>query len=389
MILNGFNSDDYIYLKVIKNVNLPDQFFMDVKKGTIVKYQIKHLRKLLIRKCLKDYLDIEFNENCPKYSMLLQEVYKKIKVKYSCIRRVSLSQGTKIPFTPWIIKKFFANETVEWNKRILSKLDDCEISQISCQNNNLLPGKINKLKENIITIENQIPLITLAYSEEFAIPFQEGEIIDLNDLGAALFFSETMTINFLASCNLISEEEKLKLFQEEYQNRLPNGYRYFQLHDNFPLGVEEFTKFNFYTRKNNFDFDAYTFVTKRNYGYNKYHQENKNIRYLWINNDKILEDEILKIADEIPLAKAKELYNQEIRNKQEFNLKQEGILYCLKNKKRWNNAKRKNSNLTELEFMHQDLNTLEFKKNILYQKLINVLKQREITLNQAYTKNLK
>ncbi len=387
MQLNGFDSDDYIYLKVLKDTKLPDGFYMSVNKGTILKYRVQDLKELLLRKRVRDNLDITFNENCSKYSLLPWEVYKEVKSKYSCILRVALPAGTKIPFTPWIIKKFFADETMAWNKRTLSKLYDEEISQITPKDNNMLEifndKKVNELES---LQENSMTLITLAYTEDFKIPLEKGEILDFNDPGVTLFLSDTTIVNFLASCMLINEEEKLKLFKQEYQNRLPNGYRYFRLRDDIPIEVSDIEKPNFYMQKNNFDFDAYTFVTKGWYGYNKYQQENKNIRYLWVNNDKLSEDEILKIADEVSLAQAQELYKQEMIDKQEYELRQKAILYCLENKRKWQKAKQKNPHLTELDFMQQQLLTLEYNKKVLYQKLINALKHRENILKHEYLK---
>ncbi|MDE5539851.1 MAG: hypothetical protein K2J20_05140 [Bacilli bacterium] len=189
----------------------------------------------------------------------------------------------------------------------------------------------------------------------------------------------------------MSEEEKLKLFEKDFECWIPEAERrYFKLHDYIKIqSLNDFVKDEVfemiivhvpdfknlfynnhwrYSHVDNFDFDSD--------GY---------LRYVHTGDEPVVELELAKIADRVSAEEGREHYEHEMaeraRQEEEKRLVREAAKYFKTHQGRFYKLQRTMPNLSQVEFMIMEQGRENELKRTLVRRLNNTLSKRIDDLN--------
>ena len=367
MILNGFNSDDYRYFRHIN--------------GNVFKYRNDQLASALFNHrflpyispknfCIKDYpKDKPFN--------LTELIKMQDKVVFESDGSFTLNfeKGDYAIITDFLYSKLHSDEVLfnylflgevktigMENEEKLSMIDEDENIDLSIldqlQSSSLtVPGTLN----NLLTIKSKIRHIwKFNRGITFKIPYKKGEVWNLTNPEVALCFVNQSFINCMVNSSEILDEEKLKLFEAEYKDNIPNKkIRYYKLKDSV-FFTESWHICNPCVLRDikSKDFDCIPANCLRlcESNPNNYNPDGS-IKYIGVefydgSGDIALESQALQIANRLSQSDAIERYEDDLKAYELDRRKKEAEEYVKKNKSRYN--KGQNRFMTPFEFMEHE-----------------------------------
>jgi len=424
MLLNGVDSDDYLYVRLAEDIRWDGRNF---SKGTIMRFSISHLRKVIWKREIEQdlfarkedertmsytgeycYIELKAKSDVSRQAFLPQDLYESIKIiEYKEIYPI-ISPEDLVAVNDWLTKKLNSSKfSLEaWCRDEASNI--AEFNRKFFENSTLVSS--NNTDNTLITLnpkgvfkyvkktkeQDERPfdggnIICTSDGEVICIPLEKGDILDLSDPVISLLFINQEWMRLLLQTEVVPEEEKLKLFERDFAGWIPEaGRRYFKLHPDIKirnLTMQEIYKawpviesiapdlYNYFSdnywrfsSEDSFDFD--------DEGY---------LRYIYTSDEYLVEQELAKIAERVSAEEGRLHYENEIlaaeQNKRRRKLEWEADEYLRKHKARFYKLQKSNPNLTAVEFMKMEQAREKETKQVLIRRLNNSLKTRIRDLN--------
>ncbi len=249
MILNDFNSDDYIYFRLIKD-------FDSYKAGDILRFNIDDLRRRVFSDKISIYSSFfEFvsKKKIDKYAIFPYQLYESAILKENCLLyHISFATDDIIILNNSIKKILFSDTELSLLSMVLNGV--ATVKQYNQQNLKKLMADeiidVNDLKVKSIDENSIIPfcdvikkyhiekLIHLKEGLYLDIDLHQGDILSFSDPAVALLFCNQYYLRLLGSCCMLEEKEKQKYFCEEFSNCIhdyESDIRYFVLNDDIKV----------------------------------------------------------------------------------------------------------------------------------------------------------
>ncbi len=406
MILNNFNSDDYIYFRLIKD-------FDSYKEGDILRFHINDLR----RRAFSDKISVysSFFEFTPKkridkYAIFPYQLYESAILKEKCLLyKISFDSEDIIILNNAMKKMLFSDTELspllmmlrgvatvkQDNQQQLEQLQEGEMIAINdytlklIEKNSLIPffETNSNTPSNFIKKYHIEKLIRLKGGLHLDIDLHKGDTLSFSDPAVALLFCNQYYLRLLGSCCMLDENEKQNYFYEEFSNCIhdyESDIRYFVLNDDIKvknrkdfsdssLFPTDFPNLSFFDGMYSFDWNTFDDFDYDEHGY---------LRYIWVHDNRKVEMEILKIARRATIEEAREHYTH-FKNREE--LEEEAFSYYCKYKNIYKKMKKENPTLTYVEFMKLNEQKIALQKNYMYQKLYMTFVSRRNFLEEAKT----
>lgn len=395
MELNGFNSDDYIYLQF--NNDFEDHNYINYKKGQITRFSVEGLRNLLLdKKYYGDIIELIPKENITKYDLLPYQVYEGVLVKEAGkINQVNIRSNDLIIIDEEFKRRFHSSRigetcfgsfsyntanTEELNKitkketiydsknKFLSK----ESEALTCLGLQCLDSSRNL--DNLLKQNNIEKIYKTNYTFDLYIDTKAGDFLSFKYPSIALLFMDNKWTKFIANTHFLTPEEELIQFKKDFENRILCGRTYYKLNDNIKIkNINDFQKKEIFPK--NFDYEMFFDNRITFFGWNEldnYDLDNDGyVKYVWINDSEELEEEILKIARVCNLDEANDHYEH---FKQREKLENAAFHYYCNHKRVYKRMKKENLTLTYIEFMKLNEDKLAKQKFYKNRKNNNNLK---------------
>lgn len=392
MVLNGFNSDDYIYLEILRD-------FEGFKTGEIVRYRLSDLKDDSFHLALSCYV---FNiEKVPKesskvekYAFMPFQLYDKIVVKYQALAyHLQINANDLVLVDETFQKLIFSNRIMGMLGQSVAEMNQSQIFSLK-QSEVLIEGSLEEksstqegesilssgaiaTREKFLDKYHILAVLNPQISLSLAIDIDEGYEFDLNNPAVALLFCKQFYLRLFANSRMLSEKEKIKYFEKEFAHcQTDDDYnhtdiRYFVLNKDVKIReVSDFANPENYPAGTNakYFFDC---VAGGMIGYNKldgYDYDNDGfIRYVWVKDCRSVEENLLKIARRATIEETIDHFNH--YNEQE-RLEREAYEYYTKHKREFKRMRKEYPDLTKLEFML-------IQKQRLVKKLVLILNKRK------------
>ncbi len=406
MILNNFNSDDYIYFRLIKD-------FDSYKEGDIIRFNIDDLRKRVFSDKISTYSSFfEFvsKKRIDNYAIFPYQLYESATLKTNCLLYsisfdtddiIILNNSMKkmlfsdTEFPPLIMMLRGVTNVKQGNQQQLEQLMADEAIDISDQmsksgiENFIIPffETNHNTYSNIITKYHIEKLLHLKKHLYLNIDLHQGDILSFSDPAVALLFCNQYYLRLLGSCCMLDEKEKQKYFCEEFSNCIHDNesdIRYFVLNDDIRVkNKKDFLDSSLFpTNFPNLSFCDGTYFFDWNTFDNFDYDEHGYLRYIWIYDNRKVEMEILKIAQRATIDEAREHYTH-FKNREK--LEEDAFSYYCEHKNIYKKMQKENPALTYVEFMELNEQKIAIQKNYMYQKLLMSLVNRRNSLEESKT----
>ena len=410
MILNNFNSDDYIYFRLIKD-------FDSYKEGDIIRFNIDDLRKRVFSDKISTYSSFfEFvsKKRIDNYAIFPYQLYESATLKTNCLlysisfdtddiiilnnsmKKMLFSDTELSPFLMLLngvanakqdnqqkLKKLMADEMIDINNQMLKSIAENSISK-----NSIVPF-FEADHNTLCAVVKKYHIEKLIYLKggglHLDIDLHKGDILSFSDPAVALLFCNQYYLRLLGSCCILEEQEKQKYFCEEFSNCI-QGYegdiRYFVLNEDIKvksrkdfldssLFPADFPNLSFWDGMYSFEWNTFDHFDYDEDGY---------LRYIWIRDNRKVEMEILKIARRATIEEAREHYTY-FKNREK--LEEDAFSYYLKHKNIYKKMKKENPALNYVEFMKLNEQKIALQKNYMYQRLLMSLINRRNSLEES------
>lgn len=300
MELNGFNSDDYIYLELnndLKNENV------EISKGTILRFKRSEfdIFSRLMYQGFSNNLEFVKKEKLNDDDILPTQVYEKIYFKADGTAEVCLWPKERYCFNEWVREHLFTNSDIKFSFTGPSgPIKDLNYDAINRGCKKTLPDK-DKLPMIEIGDEN----VDLIFS------YKEGEELDFKNLGVMSFLIDHEMGSLLLNSRALVADEKLKYFEADFKNAFhasdgifDDGYcifRYYKINDD--IKVEDTISLPYiHLHDCSFDEEGY-------------------LRYVYLETfssmdfRRLDEEFIHEFATEVPLQEAKTMHEERLKKK--------------------------------------------------------------------------
>lgn len=419
MLLNGVDSDDYIYLRLVDDIRWD---MRDFHKGTIIRFSISHLRKVIWKREVRQKLfnrktdkremkysdeycciELKAKSNVSKQAFLPQDLYESITITDDINIFPVISPEDLVAINDWLTKKLnspkFSFEA--WGRGEASSI--AEFNRKFFENGTLVPSTntgnalislnskgvfkyVEKTKEQDERPFNGGNIICTSAGEVICLPLEKGDVLDLSDPVINLLFMDQEWMRLLLQTEVVPEEEKLELFERDFAGWIPEaGRRYFKLHKDIKLinlsmievhrvwpVIESlapdfynylYNEFNMYSSEDGFDFDSE--------GY---------LRYIHTGNNSFKENELSKIAERVSAEEGRLHYEHEMlaseQRQRREELEWEAEKYFKSHQARFYKLQKSHPKLTKVEFMQMEQERLNETKRVLVRRLNNALNKR-------------
>lgn len=420
MILNGVNSDEYVYLRLMKDTIIPNGHHVDLPAGTVVRFHIDTLRQNLWKYVVREkfftqefdsktftktddfyYLDVESNLEFSTTELMPTKQYKHVKAKRNFDIVLPIKYGDLLVMNDWLKSKlsenvpFVSGEFAFMNYRNVAHFNEDFFKNgifLTSQSsrNKLVPLGIKSevvqynFSNDVNAKNSEGGKVICKDGDAICLQFREGEEINFSDPAVSLLFLDQEYVKFLLNAEIISEAEKEEYFIEDFSGWIPDvGRKYYRIHDcikikSFNDIMQEevwedirryapdfnniFYNNHCYSQYDDFDFDV-----------------NGYLRYVWTSGGIEIKHELSKIADPVSREIGEEHYSHEIIMKElleeESELNRRAEAYFKSHKGRFYKLQRTNPTLNYVDFMiHEENQEKEIKKELVLRltKAINV-----------------
>lgn len=320
MILNGLNSDDYVYLRLTENTKIP-YGFIEFPKGTIVRFSIDFLRQRLWKWQVREeffereidsktyektdkyyYLDTSLNENIPSTELVPTKQYKSVRAKRDFDIVLPVQYGDLLVMNDWLKNKL--SEDVPFVRSKMQFMDYRNVGHFNedfFKNGNMISSPyISKetpmgidfeifqyqTSDELTAYDSDDGRIICKSGDAVCLQFKEGEEIDFSNPAVSLLFLDQEYVKFLLKTEVLSEEEKIEQFIKDFSEWLSEaGRKYYRIYDWIKIKtLRDITDHEIFEtiRKRIPDFEN---VFYNNYNYSQYDDfdfdENGYLRYVW------------------------------------------------------------------------------------------------------------
>lgn len=207
MELNGFNSDDYIYLEM--NNDLHNKHF-DLNKGTVLRYKRSEFDVFsrLMSQGFYDNLEFVQKEKLKDDDVLPTQVYEKIYFKEDGEAYVCLWPKERYCFNEWVRDHLFTNSDFKFS-----------LFGPPSSKRDLNYAAINQGCKKMLPDKDRLPMIEIGKKNiDLIFSYKKGEELDFNDPGVASFLMDRDMVALLLNSHAIVGDEKLKYFEEDFKN---------------------------------------------------------------------------------------------------------------------------------------------------------------------------
>lgn len=424
MLLNGVDSDDYIYLRLV------DDIWWDMRtfpKGTIFRYSISFLRKRIWKREIKQelftrkidditmeytdkyyYIDLKPKNNVSKQAFLPQDLYESITILEDKEIFPIIHQEDLIAINTWLKNKLnspkfsmFAwarddgNSVADFNKKFF---DNGVFNSSTNNGNSLLPlnpkGVFKYVTKEYEQEERPFKdgnVICTSQGDVICVPLEKGDVLDLSDPVISLLLIDQEFMRLLLQTEVVPEEEKLELFERDFAGWIPEANRrYFKLHKDIKLknlSLKETCRI--WPIISSIAPDFYNYLSDEYWRYS--HEDGFDcdsegyLRYIHTGDEYLREQEFAKIAERVSAEEGRLHYEHEMlaaeQRRRREELEWEADEYLKKHKARFYKLQKSNPNLTAVEFMQMEQAREKETKRVLVRRLNDSLKTRIRDLN--------
>ncbi len=208
MELNGLNSNDYIYLKLNRNIN---NDYYEAKEGEIIGFTRNYLESALYSSIyfeeIDDKLEITRKEKLEDTEVLANQVNESMVFKDDVVIDIHLHSDRDYVLNDWLLEHLKNDDT----------FFDFDYGKVKITDYNM--NNIKKRSKEALAKKTKYPLISVGDSSlRLKLTFKKGETLDFTDPGVMSLFYNPNVVELLASSSAVVGEEKDKCFQEEYKN---------------------------------------------------------------------------------------------------------------------------------------------------------------------------
>ncbi len=419
MIINGIKSDDYIYVRILEENNYIPFYISHLKKETVIRFNINHLRQWLWKSCIwknKDKFLFVPKNNADPFCYAPSKLYEAIIAQEDMDLEIEMDARDILLIDEWLWQKLNSTErppltpqnrlsyflggdsTKSPLQKNVEHLEHTELVRMDGTfylgshifDDEIYPSRISGPTQLFLPFEagkNTVDKIKDAFlfsnSGVIYVNIKKGERLDLSDPVINFLFIHQNWMRFLANISVLSEEEKMPIFKREFEGfDTKSQKRYFILHNYIKIkSLQEITNRTVWDEiiircpsfQNIFYNDDYRYSHFDDFDLDK----DGYIRYVWTRDEPTVEHELEKIADRLSYEETCQHVQAEIdaqeRRKEQMHLEINARNYFKSHQKRFYTLKKENPQLTEIEFFVQEE---QRKKEMLIRRLIKTLNYR-------------
>lgn len=423
MILNGVNSDDYIYLRVLEKTRVPGSL-VEYEPGTIIRINVKNLRKNIWKWQVQTnlmqrvydpktfnytdefiYLEFTPEENLKPTAILPRELYSKVTVKEDFDIVLPVQYGDLLLINDWLSSKLSSDVPF-----IRFQMPFSSYLSVSQFNDEFLRfGKLKSSdtpKESLALLGINTEVMQYVPDEEYikkafpgnniicksgdsiCLQFKKGEVIDFKDPGLSLLFLDQDWVRCLLKTEYLKEDEKKQQFIADFSGWLPEcNRRYYKLHDDLKIkSLNDFMDPDVWETAKRIAPDLHNVFYNNYWRYSPYDNFDFDsegyLRYVWCSEEIEFEHEIAKIATPVSADLGRIHYLHELNAKKldlmKRTLEMRAKSYLKSHKSRYHKLLRGNPNLTPVEFLEiEEKREQETQKQFVRRLAIALNKRKE------------
>lgn len=417
MILNGVNSNDYVYLRLMEDTAIP-YGFIELPAGTVVRFHLDTLKKNLWKREVREklferevdsetftrtddfyYLDIKASDEDSKAEIMPIKQNNLIKTKRNFDIVLPVKYGDLLVMSDWLKSKLC--ERVPFMSSQLAFMDYQNVAHFNkdfFKNGVFLTSNYSSNQLALLGINREVVQyqflddvnvknlgggnVVCKDGDAICLQFREGEEINFGDPAVSLLFLDQVYVKFLLNTETISGKEKDELFMADFSGWIPEaGRKYYRINDgikirsfNDIMTKEVWEDIRRYAPDfNNVFFDNYNYSQYDDFDFD----ENGYLRYVWTRGSIEIEHELSKIATPVSKEIGEEHYSHEITMKElleeERELKHRAEAYFKSHKGRFYKLQRSNPTLNHIDFMMQEeAREMELKRELI-KRLTNAI----------------
>lgn len=420
MILNGVNSDDYVYLRLMEDTTIP-YGFVNLPAGTVVRFHLDTFRNNLWKREVREelfqreidnetfkrtddfyYLDVESNADVSPTELMPIKQYNCIRAKRSFDIVLPIKYGDLLVMSDWLKSKlcenvpFVRGQLAFMNYRNVAHFNEDFFKNGVFSTSNYSSDKLVPLGFNREVVQYQFSddvdvknpgggNVVCKDGDAICLQFREGEEINFSDPAVSLLFLDQEYIKFILNTEMVSGKEKEELFRTDFSGWIPEARRkYYRINDgikiksfNDIMTKEVWEEIRRYAPDfNNVFFDNYNYSQYDDFDFD----EKGYLRYVWTRGSIEIEHELSKIATPVSKEMGEEHYNHELTMEElleeERELKRRAEAYFKAHKGRFYKLQRNNPTLNHIEFMMQEEAREQEVKKELVKRLTNAINAR-------------
>lgn len=225
MELNGFTSEDYIYLRVFDEVTIITSKYSDGKtvypKGKILRFKKEDLEWNVFSRHFPGIygFDVIDNPECSKAAVMPYDKYSIIRFKEDKQVDVCLWPDETYSFGAWLCEKITGDD------RPMISIFDFDSPQTKVGKN------LNSIRKSPATINEENQTLTVGKRNiDLYLDFKAGEELDFKNRDVASLFLDHNYMKLLSHCETIADPEKEALFAEDFKYTFQQGDHFYQFY---------------------------------------------------------------------------------------------------------------------------------------------------------------
>lgn len=225
MELNGFTSEDYIYLRVFDEVTIITSKYSYDKtvypKGKILRFKKEDLEGNVFSRHFPGIYDFEVVDNleCSEAAVMPYDKYSSIRFKEDKQVNVCLWPDETYSFSDWLYRKITGDD------RPMISIFDFDSPQTKVGKN------LNSIRKSPATINEENQTLTVGKRNiDLYLDFKAGEELDFKNRDVASLFLDHNTMKLLSHCETIADPEKEALFAEDFKYTFQQGDHFYQFY---------------------------------------------------------------------------------------------------------------------------------------------------------------
>ncbi len=260
MIINGVNSDDYVYLRLTQDTKIP-YGYIDLPAGTVVRFHVGSLRQNIWKWEVREnfftrmidsktfektdefyYIETTPNPEVSATELMPTKQYNRVKVKRNFDIVLSVKYGDLLVMNDWLKSKL--SESVPFTRCQVAFMGYRNVAHFNedffkngtfltsnSQKNKLVPLGIKSetvqyKSSDAVEIKNpEGGNVVCKDGDAVCLQFREGEEINFNDPAVSLLFLDQEFVRFLLNTEPVSEKEKEECFIADFSGWIPTAER--------------------------------------------------------------------------------------------------------------------------------------------------------------------